>query len=228
VLAHGYRSIQQDYALGDVLGQGAFGVVRLAVHKRTGLRYAVKTVGKAQLRRRVDVEDLRREVSILAQLSSHPNVAALLHTYEDEQAVHIVLELCEGGELFDRIAADAQLTERTAVHWFRMMVEVVRHAHALGICHRDIKPENFMLSDKTDKARVKACDFGLSQFFRPGRNFHSLVGSAFYVAPGGCRRPPSLGSALLPASRTPVLPASCRSLRPWIANASSEMQPEAS
>jgi hypothetical protein len=138
-----------------------------------------------------------------------------------------------------------------------------------------------MLSDKTDKARVKACDFGgcrgpaaagrvrrstgrpvlallrlrccvsgagkppgwpaqtaffssisytagLSQFFRPGRNFHSLVGSAFYVAPGGCRRPPSLGSALLPASRTPVLPASCRSLRPWIANASSEMQPEAS
>jgi hypothetical protein len=76
---------------------GAFGVVRLAVHVRTGLRYAVKTVLKAQLRRRVDVEDLTREVTILSQLSSHPNVAALLHTYEDEAACHIVLELVSGG-----------------------------------------------------------------------------------------------------------------------------------
>ena len=76
---------------------GAFGVVRLAVHVRTGLRYAVKTVLKAQLRRRVDVEDLKREVAILSQLSSHPNVAALLHTYEDEAACHIVLELVSLG-----------------------------------------------------------------------------------------------------------------------------------
>lgn len=181
VLPHG--ALEQDYILTDVLGQGAFGVVHLAVHMRTGLRYAVKSISKAQLRRRVDVEDLRREVAILSQLSSHPNVAALLQTYEDGAAVHIVLELCEGGELFERIASESNLTERTAAHFFRMMVEVVRHAHALGICHRDIKPENFMLSDRSDKARVKACDFGLSQFYRPGRNFHSLVGSAFYVAP---------------------------------------------
>ena len=68
-------------------------MVRLAVHARTGLRYAVKTVRKAQLRRWVEVEDLRREVQILSLLSSHPNVAALLQTYEDVEAVHIVLEL---------------------------------------------------------------------------------------------------------------------------------------
>ncbi|KAI3432381.1 hypothetical protein D9Q98_003937 [Chlorella vulgaris] len=183
VLSAGYRNIGQDYTLTETLGQGAFGVVRLAVHVRTGLRYAVKTIDKAQLRRRVDVEDLRREVTILSQLSSHPNVAALLQTAEDERHVHIVIELCQGGELFERIARDSNLTERTAAHFFRMMVEVVRHAHALGICHRDIKPENFLMSDSTDNARVKACDFGLSQFYRPGRNFTSLVGSAFYVAP---------------------------------------------
>lgn len=75
---------------------GAFGVVRLAVHARTGLRYAVKTVYKSQLRRRADLEDLRREALILAQLSSHPSVAALLQTYEDEAAVHIVMELVRG------------------------------------------------------------------------------------------------------------------------------------
>ncbi|KAL4437336.1 hypothetical protein ABPG75_004475 [Micractinium tetrahymenae] len=183
ILAHGHRSIAQDYVLTDVLGQGAFGVVRRAVHIRTGLRYAVKSVYKRQLRRRVDVEDLRREVQILGMLSSHPNVAALLQTYEDEEAVHIVLELCEGGELFDRVARQGVLTERVAAHFFRQIVSVLAHMHSLHIAHRDLKPENFMLSDNSDKARIKACDFGLSQFFSPGRPFHSLVGSAFYVAP---------------------------------------------
>lgn len=183
ILAHGHRNIAQDYVLTDVLGQGAFGVVRLAVHIRTGLRYAVKSVYKRQLRRRVDVEDLRREVQILGMLSSHPNVAALLQTYEDDEAVHIVLELCEGGELFDRVASQGVLTERVAAHFFRQIVSVVAHMHSLHIAHRDLKPENFMLSDHTEKARIKACDFGLSQFFSPGRPFHSLVGSAFYVAP---------------------------------------------
>lgn len=83
------------------------------MHMRTGLRYAVKSISKAQLRRRVDVEDLRREVAILSQLSSHPNVAALLQTYEDGAAVHIVLELvgargvCQLGWVHSAKAAEA-------------------------------------------------------------------------------------------------------------------------
>ncbi|PSC74081.1 calcium-dependent kinase 34-like [Micractinium conductrix] len=188
ILEQGHRDIGQDYELSDVLGQGAFGVVRRATHRRTGLRYAVKSVFKRQLQRRVELEDLKREVQILSLLSSHPNVAALLQTYEDDDAVHIVLELCEGGELFERVASQGSLTERTAAHFFRMCVSVVAHMHALGIAHRDLKPENFMLSDSSPGARVKACDFGLSQFYSPGRPFHSLVGSAFYVAPEVLKR----------------------------------------
>lgn len=69
-------------------------------------------------------------------MSSHPNVAALVATYEDESSVHLVLELCEGGELFERIAAAGSLTERQAARYFSSMVEVVRHCHALGIMHR--------------------------------------------------------------------------------------------
>lgn len=110
-------------------------------------------------------------------LSSHPNVAALVATREDEASVHLVLELCEGGELFDRVAARESLSERQAASYFRAMVGVVAHCHALGVMHRDLKPENFLLSSGEGWEVVKAADFGLSQFFRPGRHFHSLVGS---------------------------------------------------
>ncbi|GAB4814919.1 hypothetical protein N2152v2_001965 [Parachlorella kessleri] len=183
LLGHGHRDVSADYQLGQLLGQGAFGVVRLATHRQTKERYACKTILKSQLKRPVEVEDVKREVAILELLSSHPNVAALLACYEDESSVNLILELCEGGELFERIATRGSLTEREAARYFRSMAEVVRHCHALGIMHRDIKPENFLLSDKSDGAVVRAADFGLSQFFRPGKRFRSLVGSAFYVAP---------------------------------------------
>ena len=116
-------------------------------------------------------------------LSSHPNIAALLAIYEDDEAVHIILELCEGGQLFDEVCAQGYISERSAAKFFRKMVEVVQHCHTLGIAHRDIKPENFLLSKSGPDGVLKAADFGLSQFFRPGKPFKSLVGSAHFVAP---------------------------------------------
>lgn len=121
-------------------------------------------------------------------LSSHPNVAALLAIYEDEEAVHLILELCEGGQLFDEICARDTMSERIAARFFRKMVEVVNHCHTLGIAHRDIKPENFLLSKSGPNGDIKAADFGLSQFYRPGRPFKSLVGSAYFVAPEVLKR----------------------------------------
>lgn len=119
----------------------------------------------------------------LQMLSSHPNVAALVAIYEDKNAVHMILELCEGGQLFDEVCAQGRISERVAARYFRKMVEVVRHCHTLDIAHRDIKPENFLLSKPGPDGQIKAADFGLSQFYRGGRNFRSLVGSAYFVAP---------------------------------------------
>jgi len=121
-------------------------------------------------------------------LSSHPNVAALVAIYEDEDAVHMILELCEGGQLFDDICSQGAISERDVAKYFQKMVEVVDHCHTLGIAHRDIKPENFLLSKCGPGGQVKAADFGLSQFFRPSRPFRSLVGSAYYVAPEVLKR----------------------------------------
>lgn len=183
ILGLGMRNVMDDYVLGALLGEGAFGVVRRCRNKLTNREFACKTVLKKQLRRRADVEDVRREVQILMMLSSHPNVAGLVAIYEDSDAVHLILELCEGGQLFDDLCSRHHISERDVVRIFRKMVEVVVHCHTLGIAHRDIKPENFLLSKKGPEGQVKAADFGLSQFVRPGKSFSSLVGSAFFVAP---------------------------------------------
>lgn len=135
-----------------------------------------------------DVEDVRREIEILNLLSPHKTLANLKEVYEDRENVHIVLEYCTGGELFDRIIAKGTFSEAEAARFFRQMVEMVAHAHSLGVIHRDIKPENFLLSSQTDDTDLVACDFGLGTFFKPGDEFNVLVGSPYYVAPEVLRR----------------------------------------
>ncbi len=99
------REIEQRYELGRELGRGEFGVTYLCTDKETGETFACKSISKKKLRTAVDIEDVRREVEIMRQLPKHPNIVSLKDTYEDDNAVHLVMELCEGGELFDRIVA---------------------------------------------------------------------------------------------------------------------------
>lgn len=121
-------------------------------------------------------------------LSGHPNVVKLVNVFEDKRNVHIVMELCSGGELFDRIVKRGHYSEKNAAQIIRTIVEVVQHCHSMGVVHRDLKPENFLLSDDGASAELKATDFGLSSFFKDGVKFTDIVGSAYYVAPEVRRR----------------------------------------
>ncbi|KAJ6299493.1 hypothetical protein OIU76_020458 [Salix suchowensis] len=136
----------------------------------------------------VDIEDVRREVEIMKHLPAHPNIVSLKASYEDDSAVHIVMELCEGGELFDRIVARGHYTERAAAAVMRTIVEVVQMCHRHGVMHRDLKPENFLFANKKETSALKAIDFGLSVFFKPGERFNEIVGSPYYMAPEVLKR----------------------------------------
>lgn len=120
------RDISSHYELGQELGRGEFGVTYLCIEESTGEKYACKSISKNKLRTSVDVEDVRREVAIMKHLPKHPNIVQLKDSYEDDEAVHIVMELCEGGELFDRIVARGHYTERAAAFIMRTIVEVVQ------------------------------------------------------------------------------------------------------
>ena len=116
----------------------------------------------------MDIEDVRREVAIMSTLPEHPNIVKLKATYEDHENVHLVMELCEGGELFDRIVARGHYSERAAATVVKTIAEVVRMCHANGVMHRDLKPENFLFANNKEHSPLKAIDFGLSVFFKPG------------------------------------------------------------
>lgn len=167
-LSHRTR-ISDKYILGRELGRGEFGITYLCTDRETREPLACKSISKRKLRTAVDIEDVRREVAIMSTLPDHPNLVKLKATYEDNENVHLVMELCEGGELFDRIVARGHYSERAAAGIARTIAEVVRMCHENGVMHRDLKPENFLFANKKENSALKAIDFGLSVFFKPGR-----------------------------------------------------------
>ncbi|WVZ91868.1 hypothetical protein U9M48_037983 [Paspalum notatum var. saurae] len=136
--------------------------------------------------------EVQREVAIMRRMSSRGGAAVvrLREACCDDAsgAVHLVMELCEGGELFDRIVARGHYSERAAAGVFGTIVDVVRVCHANGVIHRDLKPENFLFANKSEDSPLKVIDFGLSVFFSPGDRFTEVVGSAYYMAPEVLRR----------------------------------------
>ncbi|XP_057506200.1 calcium-dependent protein kinase 2-like [Actinidia eriantha] len=175
--------LREYYNLGRTLGQGHFGTTFLCVEKGTGKEYACKSIAKRKLLTEDDVDDVRREIEIMHHLSGHQNVISIKGAYEDAEEVQVVMELCTGGELFDRILNMGHYTERKAAELARTIVSVIETCHSLGVMHRDLKPENFLFVNEQEDSPLKTIDFGLSVFFKPGEIFRDVVGSPYYVAP---------------------------------------------
>ncbi|KVH90932.1 Calcium-binding EF-hand, partial [Cynara cardunculus var. scolymus] len=179
------KDIFRRYKFGKELGRGEFGVTYECQNIATGEKVACKKISKSKLRAEIDVEDVRREVEIMRHLPVHPNIVSYKDVYEDKDAIYLLMELCEGGELFDRIVAKGHYTERAAAIVIRTILEV---CHKHGVIHRDLKPENFLYANKSETAPLKAIDFGLSIFIEPGVRFKEIVGSPYYMAPEVLRR----------------------------------------
>ncbi|KAK3028691.1 hypothetical protein RJ639_038070 [Escallonia herrerae] len=188
VLPYKTEALQTLYKIGKKLGQGQFGTTHLCIDKKSGAHYACKSIPKKKLICKEDYEDVWREIQIMHHLSEHPNVVLIKGTYEDPLYVHIVMELCAGGELFDRIVQKGHYSEREAAKLIKTIVGVVEACHSLGVMHRDLKPENFLFSTTHEDAALKATDFGLSVFYKPGETFCDVVGSPYYVAPEVLRK----------------------------------------
>ncbi|CAN1743653.1 Calcium-dependent protein kinase 1 [Linum perenne] len=188
VLGRPMEDVRSTYIFGRELGRGQFGVTYLVTHRESKEQFACKSIAARKLIHRDDVEDVRREVQIMHHLTGHRNIVELKGAYEDRHSVNLVMELCAGGELFDRIIARGHYSERAAAALCRQIVTVVHNCHSMGVMHRDLKPENFLFLSTAEDSPLKATDFGLSVFFKPGEVFKDLVGSAYYVAPEVLRR----------------------------------------
>eukprot|EP00930_Biecheleria_cincta_P015676 TRINITY_DN12996_c0_g1_i1.p1 TRINITY_DN12996_c0_g1~~TRINITY_DN12996_c0_g1_i1.p1 ORF type:complete len:522 (+),score=141.17 TRINITY_DN12996_c0_g1_i1:38-1603(+) len=163
------------------IGEGSYGSVSICQHKFTNQKRAVKSLGKAQMK---DAEKFKEEIRIM-KLLDHPNIVKLYETYEDKKMVYLVMELCTGGELFDRIIEVGHFTEVQAAIVMQQMLRAVYYMHENSFCHRDLKPENFLFSTKEpiEQATLKIIDFGLAFEFQPGKDMKTKAGTPFYVAP---------------------------------------------
>ncbi|KAJ8765345.1 hypothetical protein K2173_012042 [Erythroxylum novogranatense] len=188
VLPYRTENLREHYSIGRKLGQGQFGTTYLCTHKPTAQNYACKSIPKRKLLCREDYEDVWREIQIMHHLSEQQHVVRIRGAYEDPYCVHLVMELCEGGELFDRIVKKGHYSEKEAAKLIKTIVGVVEGCHSLGVMHRDLKPENFLFLSVEEDAALKATDFGLSAFYKPGEYFSDVVGSPYYVAPEVLRK----------------------------------------
>ncbi|XP_066370300.1 CDPK-related kinase 3-like isoform X1 [Miscanthus floridulus] len=181
------KNFGAKYDLGKEVGRGHFGHTCSAVVKKgefKGHTVAVKIISKAKMTTAISIEDVRREVKILKALSGHNNLVKFYDACEDALNVYVVMELCEGGELLDRILArGGRYTEEDAKAIVVQILSVVAFCHLQGVVHRDLKPENFLFTTRGESAPMKLIDFGLSDFIRPDERLNDIVGSAYYVAP---------------------------------------------
>lgn len=174
--------LKHNYVLGAKLGSGAFGYVRLATHKLTQHKRAVKTIRKDSI-----VKDMAERAKFFAEVdilraTDHPNIVKLFEFYEDEKYYHLVTEHIAGGELFDYIVKSKMLSEPMAAHFMRQILRAVAYCHSLNIVHRDLKPENLLLDKAGADATVKVIDFGTSTV-KSSDALSQRYGTAYYIAP---------------------------------------------
>eukprot|EP01102_Stenamoeba_stenopodia_P008744 TRINITY_DN254_c0_g1_i2.p1 TRINITY_DN254_c0_g1~~TRINITY_DN254_c0_g1_i2.p1 ORF type:complete len:970 (-),score=183.85 TRINITY_DN254_c0_g1_i2:58-2967(-) len=170
-----------SYVLGERLGKGRFGHVRLATHVLTGEKVAIKMMDKESMDPDT-IDRAIREIEILKQLD-HPNIAKLYEVIHTKERINIVMEYVSGGDLYSYVKERGGLSEEHARSYFVQIVSAVHYCHRMNILHRDIKQQNILL----DSARttVKLIDFGLSNFFEESgeKQLGTFCGTPAYAAP---------------------------------------------
>jgi len=168
---------------GAILGEGISGSVKICKHRATGIEYALKTLEKTKLKSDA-LDNLRQEIRIMAQID-HPHIIRLHECFEDKKCIRLILELCTGGELLDRLHAQPahKYNENVACGYIQTMLSAITYLHENGIVHRDLKLENFLFENSTPESHIKLIDFGLSQYFNENEIIVSPVGTPYYVAP---------------------------------------------
>jgi len=167
------------YILGETLGIGTFGKVKVGFHQLTGHKVAVKILNRQKIKNLDVVGKIRREIQNL-KLFRHPHIIKLYQVISTPTDIFMVMEYVSGGELFDYIVKHGKLKEEDARRFFQQIISGVDYCHRHNVVHRDLKPENLLLDQALN---VKIADFGLSNMMTDGEFLRTSCGSPNYAAP---------------------------------------------
>eukprot|EP01137_Pigoraptor_chileana_P023842 Opistho-2@90824 len=179
------KKIAETYKIGKTIGEGAFSKVKVAVHRVTGEKVAVKIISKARLKSKKSgavsgsyLSHLSKDVRLL-QLLEHPNIIRLYQVIETDEEFYIFMQFAGGGEIIDYISKKGRLSEKDARFFFRQIVSAMDHCHESRVVHRDLKLENILLSSDRN---VLVSDFGLGRTFTDDL-CGTFCGTPLYAAP---------------------------------------------
>ncbi|XP_066996754.1 5'-AMP-activated protein kinase catalytic subunit alpha-2 isoform X1 [Anabrus simplex] len=167
------------YTLGQTLGVGTFGKVKIGEHQLTKHKVAVKILNRQKIKSLDVVGKIRREIQNL-KLFRHPHIIKLYQVISTPTDIFMIMEYVSGGELFDYIVKHGKLKEYEARRFFQQIISGVDYCHRHMIVHRDLKPENLLLDHNL---HVKIADFGLSNMMMDGEFLRTSCGSPNYAAP---------------------------------------------
>ncbi|KAK7070630.1 Checkpoint kinase 2, partial [Halocaridina rubra] len=175
--------LTQRYIMTKKLGEGSFGEVRLAYKQGTLERVAVKILKKKGSQILLNnIKQIENEIKLL-QSVDHPNIIRLQDVIDTPEKIFIIMEVAEGGELFDRLITNKRLPEMVAKFYFYQLVLAVQYLHMKCITHRDIKPENVLLAADKEYTHVKLTDFGLSKLAADTSQMTTFCGTPTYISP---------------------------------------------
>lgn len=147
-----------DYAVGDSIGSGSFGEVYKVTEKNTKKTFAMKKIFKNKIIQNGMGGQVQKEIYILKKIH-HPNIVHVYEVLMSKDALYIVMEHIDGGELYGLISRYGILLESKCKKYVRQILDALAFCHGINICHRDIKPQNVLL-DKNDN--IKIIDFGFA------------------------------------------------------------------
>jgi calcium-dependent protein kinase len=171
----------EKYEKLGVIGEGSYGKVYKSLEKETKVFRAIKEIRKIK-KTKYEQDRLIKEIMILRTLD-HPNIVKVYEIYDSDDFFYIVTELCEGGELFDRLVKSRYFTEKVAALVMKQLLSAVRFCHDHNIIHRDLKPENILLESDGDGLKIKVIDFGTGEIYREKKYLTKQIGTPYYIAP---------------------------------------------
>lgn len=169
-----------DYKLIKTLGEGSFSKVKLVENIKTNEQFAMKIIDQQLVKENKMENQLKREINVMLKMN-HPGLIKLHGVMHSKKNIFLVLDLAQGGELFNKLAQDGPLEENLARKYFQQLIDALDYMHSKNAIHRDLKPENLLLDSQ---GNLKIADFGLS-IMAPSTSelLKTRCGTPNYVAP---------------------------------------------
>ncbi|XP_064227073.1 serine/threonine-protein kinase Nek1 isoform X6 [Aotus nancymaae] len=178
----------EKYVRLQKIGEGSFGKAILVKSTEDGRQYVIKEINISGMSSK-EREESRREVAVLANMK-HPNIVQYRESFEENGSLYIVMDYCEGGDLFKRINAQKGVLfqEDQILDWFVQICLALKHVHDRKILHRDIKSQNIFL---TKDGTIQLGDFGIARVLNSTVELaRTCIGTPYYLSPEICENKP--------------------------------------